>query len=1059
MKYNFLLITSFLLQSLIPLFAQKAIIKEEVQEILTYPFGDPDPVPFLTKRPELYPYFRFDGYAAEKEMKEWKLVTLENDWIKVMILPEVGGKVWGAVDKTTGNEFLYWNKVLKFRDIAMRGPWTSGGIEFNFGYIGHTPNTATPVNYFVRENEDGSVSCFIGDMDLHSGTQWRVEIRLPADKAFFETHFSWHNPSPLHHSYYYWSNAAIRAKDDLQFFYPGNYYIGHGGEWGTWPYKFVGDPDSSNYEMIDLSYYRNNNFGGSKSYHILGENQNYKGAYWHDEEVGMGHYSRQYDLPGQKLWIWALSRSGRIWEDLLTDEDGQYVEVQAGRMFNQADRNSGINSPFGQYDFGPSGLDTWQEMWFPVKETGGLTDASSVGVLHVKDEDFAKLHVSFMALQEVDTVLQIMYMDEEKYSRRIQLDPLTTWDTVFSMDFFPVYDFSVKIADLNEKREMSISPDFRPRSRDHHDLHTPYGLFYQGEQHYLLREYDLALEKYRSCLHQDSFFVPAYNRMAEISLSRAEYDKARTYLSKALEINTYDGNANYLTGILTQRVDYAQHAMEYFSISVKDPQYRLPSLIRMAEIQIHDKNYIHAYQLAEEALSLNTRHPETYLLAATTQRMMGNTARAEAYLYQIIEIDPLNHAALSEQYLLNPTTQTEQGVKDFPKNEFPIESFLEIAIHYDRLGLHEDAIKILKLSPVNPIVAYWLYNLTDDEQYLTEAKSMDIDFVFPHRTETRSALQKALKKDANDWKAQYFLGLLNWHRHHYGAALAYWERIFPEYAPFYIARGKLKQELEARPELIEKDLIRATEIDPEFWRAYQQLAMHYLNHLEAAKAVAVMEQALEKFSDNFAIEILYAKSLLQNSDYDLAISVLKEVQVLPFEGAREGHDLFVQAHTLKAIELMKADDHRMALDHIHEARKWPENLGVGQPYHPDERILDFLQAICHEEIGQQDAARVYYEDIVKYSSKQLRGGYPVYFALLAKDKLGAASTKYTLPIAYKDRTWAMMKFKGDLKADDMYLDERNYANSIEHTYLSTYKPIVPYEEFYMVLKALEVDEK
>jgi len=1056
MKVNYLLITCFLLQSLTPLLAQKAIIKEEAQEIPTYPFGDPDPVPFLTKRPELYPYFRFDGYEAEKEMREWKVVTLENEWIKVMVLPEVGGKVWGAVDKTTGNEFLYWNKVLKFRDIAMRGPWTSGGIEFNFGYIGHTPNTATPVNYLTRENNDGSVSCFIGDMDLHSGTQWRVEIRLPADKAFFETHFSWHNPAPFHHSYYYWSNSAIRAREDLQFFYPGNYYIGHGGEWDTWPFTFQGDPDSSDYEMIDLSYYRNNNFGGSKSYHILGENRNYKGAYWHEEGVGMGHYSRQYDLPGQKLWIWALSRSGRIWEDLLTDEDGQYVEVQAGRMFNQADRNSGINSPFGQYDFGPSGLDNWQGMWFPVKETGGLTDASPVGVLHVKEEDYAKLQVSFMALQEVDTVLQIMYMGEEKYSRRIQLDPLATWDTVFSMDFFPVYDFSVKIADLYEKRDMSISPDIRPRSRENNDLDTPYGLYHQGEQHYLLREYDLALEKYRSCLQQDSFFVPAYNRLAEIALSRAEYQEARMYLTEALKINTYDGNANYLMGILAQKVDYAQHAMEDFSISVKDPRFRLPSLLRMAEIQILEKNYIHAYQLAEEALSLNTRHPEAYLLAAITQRMMGNNARAEAYLYQLIEIDPLNHAALAEQYLLNPTTQNEQAVKDFPQNEFPIESFLEIAIQYYRLGLDEDAVKVLEVSPENPIVAYWLYHLTEDEKYLAKAKSLDVEFVFPHRMETLSALQKALKKDDNDWKAQYFLGLLDWHRHHYGAALAYWENISPEYAPFYIARAKLKQELDARPELVEEDLIRATETDPDFWRAHQQLAIHYLNHLEAEKAVAVMKRANENFSDNFAIEMLYAKTLLQHGDYDQAISILEKVQVLPFEGAREGHDLFVQAHTLNAIELMEAGDHRMALDHINEARKWPENLGVGQPYHPDERILDFLQAICHEEIGQHDAARQYYEDVVRYSSEQQRGGYPVYFALLAKDKLGTAAEKYSLPVAYKDRTWAMMKFKGGLNTDNIYLDEQSQAKSIEQTYLSTYEPVAPYEEFYMVLKALEV---
>ena len=69
----------------------------------------------------------------------------------------------------------------------MRGPWTSGGIEFNFGSIGHTPATASPVNYKLQENPEGSVSCIVGAPDLTSRTEWRVEVKLPADKAYFET--------------------------------------------------------------------------------------------------------------------------------------------------------------------------------------------------------------------------------------------------------------------------------------------------------------------------------------------------------------------------------------------------------------------------------------------------------------------------------------------------------------------------------------------------------------------------------------------------------------------------------------------------------------------------------------------------------------------------------------------------------------------------------------------------------------------------------------------------------------------------------------------------------
>ena len=97
-----------------PLFAQQAIITETVQTFKTYPFSDPDPV--ADPSDLFYPYFRFDGFAAKGMDKDWKVVSLENDYIKLKLYPEIGGKIWGAVDKTSGKEFIYNNHVVKFRD-------------------------------------------------------------------------------------------------------------------------------------------------------------------------------------------------------------------------------------------------------------------------------------------------------------------------------------------------------------------------------------------------------------------------------------------------------------------------------------------------------------------------------------------------------------------------------------------------------------------------------------------------------------------------------------------------------------------------------------------------------------------------------------------------------------------------------------------------------------------------------------------------------------------------------------------------------------------------------
>ena len=139
--------------------AERATVREYKKIFRTYPFSDPDPVPNPGR---IYPYFRFDGFTDRPVDKEWTVVELENRWIRVTVMPEIGGKVWTAVEKSTGKPFLYGNSVVKFRDIAMRGPWTSGGIEANYGIIGHTPNCATPVDYVLRENPDGSASVVIG---------------------------------------------------------------------------------------------------------------------------------------------------------------------------------------------------------------------------------------------------------------------------------------------------------------------------------------------------------------------------------------------------------------------------------------------------------------------------------------------------------------------------------------------------------------------------------------------------------------------------------------------------------------------------------------------------------------------------------------------------------------------------------------------------------------------------------------------------------------------------------------------------------------------------------
>lgn len=325
----------------------------------TYMFSDPDPVP--VPQADYYPYFRFDGYEAKSSPRRWKTLVLSNDRISVTVTPEVGGKIWGAVDKKTGVDFVYFNNVAKFRDIAMRGPWSSGGIEFNFGKMGHEPYVSTPVDCSVRTNSDGSVSCFVGGTEWLCRTFWQVEIRLKDGDDFFTTRATWFNSSGMPQTYYQWMNGAFRGGAQTRYFYPGTGWIGHEGDVHPWPVE----------NGRDISVYSQNDIAGVKedhrAMHIVNGDSRYLGIWWPHLGVGALHYNRMDMKYGRKIWMWGLSRQGAIWEGLLTDSDGPYVELQSGRCFNQP-HGRHLYSPFKYPEFAPGATDSFVETWAVVRD-------------------------------------------------------------------------------------------------------------------------------------------------------------------------------------------------------------------------------------------------------------------------------------------------------------------------------------------------------------------------------------------------------------------------------------------------------------------------------------------------------------------------------------------------------------------------------------------------------------------------------------------------------------------------------------------------------------------
>ena len=935
-KMLILLCATSLLQ---PLFAQQATVTETVETVKTYPFSDPDPV--ADPSDLFYPYFRFDGFSAKGTDRQWKVVSLENDYIKLTLFPEIGGKIWGAVDKTTGKEFIYNNHVVKFRDIAMRGPWTSGGIEFNFGIIGHAPTSSTPVDYVTRQKPDGSVSCYVSSYELVTRTLWTVEVNLPKDKAYFTTTTTWHNSSSIDQPYYQWMNAGYPAAGNVEFCYPGTNYIGHGGELHSFPLDEQGR---------DISWYEKNDFGNSKSYHIVGKYNDFYGAYWHDNDFGSIHHADYDEKLGMKIFLWGLSREGGIWEDLLTDTNGQYIELQSGRMYNQPASNSSL-TPYKHTAFGPQATDRWTEYWFPVKGIKGVSKASRIGALNVLREDgFLKLY--FSPLQKLSTTIKLYEGEKEMNSIPLNCGVLETWKDSIPLNK-AVAAGRLKVVVGEDLLVYSEVPSDNITSRPKQlpadfDWSSAYGLYTQGEQWMNQKVLDKAEKFLLASLEKDPYFVPALTDLASLYYRQGRYDEALARCETALSINTYDGDVNYLYGLCNMALGNHTDAKDGFSVASYSPGVRSAAYEKLAEMYLMDRNWTKAEHYALRSKEFNQMNLSADHVLMVVYRKTNQPEKAKALIDPLLEDLPLYHAARFEQlYQGEGSGHPIDDLQSLIRNELPFETYMELAEWYESVGCTEEALSLLSCAGNYPIAlykqAYLLHQAGNDDEsrgMLQRAGALSPAMVFPFRPSSLKALEWA-KTVQPDWKIDYYEALIRWANQDKAKALELLENCCEaDYAPFYLSRASLK-EGESRL----ADLLKAEQIEMS-WRTGFALINHYVANNQWQKAVETGKKYTKKYPSNYYIGLKYAKALCETGQYQPCISLLSRMQVLPNEGSYAGRAVYREANLYRAMEQLSHKNYKQVVKSVETSKEWPENLGVGKPYDNmiDNRLEDYLEA-------------------------------------------------------------------------------------------------------------------
>ena len=871
---------------------------------------------------------------------------LENDYIRVTVIPAIGGKIWGAVEKSSGKEFIYFNHAVKFRNIAMRGPWTSGGVELNFGIIGHAPTTASPVDYLTRRNDDGSASCLVSAFDMITRTWWQVEVNLQPDKAFFTTSTVWRNTTPFPRPYYHWMNAGYRAADDLTFIFPGQYYIGHGGDVHSWPFDE---------EKRDLSRYAAHAFGGAKSMHVMGNYNDFYGAYYENDRFGSVHYSAFNDKLGMKIFLWGLSRSGMIWEDLLTDTDGQYVELQSGRLYNQAVTESGF-TPFKQHAFAPCATDTWREYWYPVKETGGMVKANEAGALNVvRTGDGVTLSLS--PVQRIDDELTVYAGEERIYSEHLSLDVLQTWQTTVALNAAGAA-LPLKVVLGDERLVYSENPADNHLARPVMspaglDYQSACGLYLQGQQALNENRYGEAIRLLKQSLSIEPYALPALRDLGFIYCWRGRFAEADSCARLMLSVNAYDPDGNFLYGLVKSRLGKTVDAVDGFKTAALSPAWRPASYLCLAKESAKKQQWTQTLQYAGQSVASGGNAGEVRQLQTVALRKSGKSADARKHIALIEHEEPLNHYARFEKYLLTGSEDDEKAFLKYIRCELPHETFMEMAGWYESLNCIDEALKLYALAPDYPVALYrraYLLSRQGDgrcDSLLREAESLPVKGVFPFRTETVPALEWAVGKSGK-WVNRYYLAVLYAFLGEDEKASALWRQCadIPDEAVFYQARAQFRTG-DGRL----NDLLHAEGLEKS-WRTGLALIRHYQ---ETQQHEAMYEKAKEyaaAYPGNDLIGLKYAAAMLLQKKYRECTGYLATLNVLPNEGASEGRTVYRKAWLFCALENVQSGNYREALSDVEESKRWPEHLGVGKPYDEDIdlSVENFISAYCNAKV-------------------------------------------------------------------------------------------------------------
>ncbi len=308
--------------------------------LLTHSMVAAGPIPSAQDPDGVYPYESFVETSRRPILKSYQFVTLENDYVKATICPDLGGKVYSLIHAASGKETLYAIPAVRPVRILPRQFFIGGGIEVSFP-ISHSPVQIMPVLYRTMETEE-RIFVWCGERETRFGMQWTVEYSLGKDDDFLTQRTLFYNPTTEAHPWMSWSNAGVPARADTEFHFPNGPVLAHGDRMEMLDWKKEGAKRQSDIKRMTGYFWREPDSGAF-------------GVYTPSLGSGLYHAADRQSMPGIKLWSDGVGKH-EAWVTQYSLDGEQCLEIQAGPIMDQSIKQ----------ELAPGCSHQHVEFWFPT---------------------------------------------------------------------------------------------------------------------------------------------------------------------------------------------------------------------------------------------------------------------------------------------------------------------------------------------------------------------------------------------------------------------------------------------------------------------------------------------------------------------------------------------------------------------------------------------------------------------------------------------------------------------------------------------------------------------